>query len=382
MDHRKLIEYIISNGEMLFQKKTRERYAQWYAQAESALTEVFGEGWGALVVWEGYSHEDYYKDKDDRIARALDYLRPSLQILPTSEQPQTEVQVPAASTGVGDSARTTVLVLTALYDELDHIVRDSRATDRLPLTLTWKRDELSLLKIDYWQTPIAEDYRIVAVTPDSMGLTEMAIVATACFKKFRPAMAAMVGICAGRYERDVRLGHIIVPTQAFHYQFGARTEAGLEPEIRSADVNSKYTTAAARVGGHKDFSTWMNEGHPQTLKPKALPKYHVGPMACSDYVAKWDQLVKNAADMDRKVVGIDMESYAFLRAARRCGMSQDSFIVKCVTDYADKDKDDSVREWAQVAAARFFYFVLARWLDDRNTSEGKGTDYWSKMCKP
>lgn len=275
-----------------------------------------------------------------------------------------------------------VLVLAALYEELDHVVRDDRATARFPLKLSWKRKELPILKIDYWQAAIGKDSELIAVTPNSMGLTETACIATACFEIFRPVMAAMVGICAGRYDLGVRLGHIIVPTQAFHYQFGAFSEDGLSPEIRSESVNPKYTTAAHRVGGHSDFASWMNEAHPATLKPKALPAHHIGPMASSDYVAKWQKLIKIAADMDRKVVGIDMESYAFLRAAKRCGLSQDSFIVKCVTDYADKKKDDSVREWAQVAAARFFFFMLARWLDDRNNSEGKQTDYWKRISKP
>lgn len=275
--------------------------------------------------------------------------------------------------------KTTVLVLSALYDELDPVVRDARGSIRFPLALKWERRELHALKIEYWYAVIAKDYEVVAITPNSMGLADTAIIATGCFETFKPAMAAMIGVCAGRYTCGVRLGHIIVPTQAFHYQFGARTKEGLEPEIRVEGVNSRYTTAAKRVGGHNDFAAWMNENHPATLKPNALPACHVGPMACSDYVAKWEQLLKDAAKMDRKVVGIDMESYAFLRAANRCGMAQDSFVVKCVTDYADKDKDDSVREWAQVAAARFFFLMLARWLDDRNVSAGKKTNYWKKM---
>ena len=57
----------------------------------------------------------------------------------------------------------------------------------------------------------------------------------------------------------------------------------------------------------------------------------------------------------------------------------DSWIVKCVTDYADGEKGDGVREWATVASARFFYLMLARWLDDRGAAGTDGGEYWAQM---
>ncbi len=283
--------------------------------------------------------------------------------VPTDIEPATQREVGVAQQAA-DKPRNSIVVLAALYEELEKVFDDERSTARFPLQLSWSRHTLDGLKTRYWRTVLDEQHELIAVTPDSMGLTETAIVATAAFKTFKPSLAAMIGICAGRHDKGVRLGHIVVPTHAFHYQFGARTENELKPEIRAESVDSSFSTAAQSISGHESFPIWMNEKHPKAIRPKARCECHVGPMASSDYVAKWDELIKHAANMDRKVIGIDMESYAFLRAAKQCGLARESFIVKCVTDYADKDKDDQIREWAQVAAARFFYSMLQRCLDD------------------
>lgn len=274
-----------------------------------------------------------------------------------------------------ENSAKSIVVIGALFEELSKLF-DNRATVRFPLQLDWSRHILESLNLEYWSTQLDENYEIIAITPNSMGLIETATVATAAFISFKPVLSAMLGICGGRYSEGARLGHIVVPSQAFHYQFGAKTEDELRPEIRSESVDQRYFTAAQRISSHDNFEFWMNETHPKSMRPEARCQCHTGPMASSDYVAKWDKLIESAADMDRKVIGVDMESYAYLRSAKRCGILQKSFIVKCVTDYADKDKDDTVREWAQVAAARFFYFMLMRWIDDTNK-----TNYWTTMSR-
>lgn len=274
-----------------------------------------------------------------------------------------------------ESTRDTIVVTAALYEELDRMF-DARSASRFPIKLHWSRHLLDALRLNYWRAQLTESYDLIAVTPDSMGLTETAIVATTAFLAFKPRLSAMIGICAGRHGMGVRLGHIIVPNQAFHYQFGKMEKPGLKPEIRAETVDPHLYTSAQRIGGHEDFEQWMSEGHASSMSPEARCRCHVGPIASSDFVANWKALVEQAADMDRKVVGLDMESYAFLRAAKLCGLSQESFVVKCVTDYADKKEDDPrIREWAQVSAARFFYFMLARWLDDREK-----TNLWDRVA--
>ena len=280
-------------------------------------------------------------------------------------------------------SRKNIVVFAALYEELKRIFGDG-FINKLPFELEWTYDTLESLGIPYWRTPLNKDYNLIAITPDSMGLTETAIVATAAFDAFKPVLSAMLGICAGRYDEKVLLGHLIVPTQTFHHQFGAitgdklesktKTAYELEPEIRAETVSQSFYTAAQIVNDNKCFEIWMNDQHPESLRPSAKCKCHIGPLACSDFVVKWDKLIENAVKMDRKVLGVDMESYAFLRAARRCGHENDVFIVKCVTDYADKDKDDKIREWAQVASARFFYLMLLLWLDETHR-----TTYWNKL---
>jgi nucleoside phosphorylase len=261
---------------------------------------------------------------------------------------------------VNISDRKHIVVFSALNEEIEK-VKDSISAFRFPLKLIWSDHNTDGLA--YSKAHLYEEYDLIAISPNLMGLTETAIVATTSFRLFKPLLTVMIGICAGRHDNKVQLGHIIVPDKAFHYQYGAQTALKLEPEILCENVNTNLYTMAQKMKTHEKFDFWMRENLQRSTVPKARCDCHIGPMASSDLVAKWDHLLEHATSMDRKVIGLDMESYAFLRSASKCGFLNCSFIIKCVTDYADKAKDDQIREWAQIVPARFFYFMIAYWLD-------------------
>src|SRR5712692_3640427 len=86
--------------------------------------------------------------------------------------------------------------------------------------------------------------------------------------------------------------------------------------------------------------------------PNAILQFHIGPMASADLVVKDTQKFGEAIEADRKTVRVDMESYAFLRAAK-LALTRWAFVVNAVADFVDLRKYDDYREYAKYVGTEF-----------------------------
>jgi predicted nucleotide-binding protein len=86
MDNAKILEVLIKNGEAIIASDTDKDslFETWYEHAEAALKKVFGEDWKAFVLWEGYKSEFSYSRDKNRIRRAVDSIKNSMSLIPTS----------------------------------------------------------------------------------------------------------------------------------------------------------------------------------------------------------------------------------------------------------------------------------------------------------
>ena len=83
------------------------------------------------------------------------------------------------------------------------------------------------------------------------------------------------------------------------------------------------------------------------------PNIHYDVMACgSSVVDRAGMIDQIAKDSHRKVAGLDMESYAFLRSATLTDPSVPRIVVKGVMDYST-GKSDKVKAQAAFWAAAF-----------------------------
>jgi nucleoside phosphorylase len=84
-------------------------------------------------------------------------------------------------------------------------------------------------------------------------------------------------------------------------------------------------------------------------------------MASADLVVKDVEKFAEAIEAERKTIAVEMESYAFMRAARLAD-TRWYIVIKSVTDFADATKDDNWREYAKYTSAHFFVRFIRSFL--------------------
>src|ERR1700740_1103133 len=123
----------------------------------------------------------------------------------------------------------TVLVITALQEELDAVLRlKERDSD------DWNQKVIAGGYICYetqFQDSDRNSFNVVASSQSVKGIVASALHTTRMLSAYPGAdFAFMSGICAGRRQKGVSLGEVIVGDLAFHYEVGKKTVDKFEPE--------------------------------------------------------------------------------------------------------------------------------------------------------
>ena len=237
-----------------------------------------------------------------------------------------------------------VLIVSALKDELQYLVNSTN--------ISFSDMEIEEgFGLRYWRgslktDDISQEISLVAVTGDKMGLVEMSIIMGKALTIWKPQSAYLIGICGGRKSKGVELGDIIIPNHVFHYSFGAIEKGELHSEIKSEAIKEQTLLKLEKLMSDDNLFS-LYQGYTNSIgKPRSLPKIHTAPLGSADLVLKdTTKLEGEASRIERKVIAVDMEAYAFARTARAFGCNE-IVVIKCVSDFADEQKDDSVREYA------------------------------------
>lgn len=59
-----------------------------------------------------------------------------------------------------------------------------------------------------------------------------------------------------------------------------------------------------------------------------------------------------------KYIGLDMETYGVYYAAKISSSRPDFFCVKCVSDFADEDKDDNFQKYCALLASEIVKYYI------------------------
>jgi len=238
-----------------------------------------------------------------------------------------------------------IVVITALGEELDYLYE---------LPLGWSDLKVQKDRISYRRGHLAQDIDVIAASAHSTGLTATAILTAKVLKEWSPSVIAMIGICGGIKAKGVNIGDIVVASQCFHYQFGAFEDGKVTRELRVENTEPQVIDVVEHVTRRTQVLSEIQQSLPRGFKkPNTVLQCYVGPMASADLVVKDVEKLGEAVEADRKTIAIDMESYAFMSAARLAN-TRWSFVVKSVSDFADAKKDDEYREYAKYTSTRFF----------------------------
>jgi nucleoside phosphorylase len=243
-----------------------------------------------------------------------------------------------------DKAR--IVVVTALEEELLHLTNLK--------SYKWSGLENKDDEITYVHGKFNKNTDIIATTPRSPGMVATAIHTSKILQQFRPEIAAMIGICGGRKERGLNIGDIVVADICYQYEFGSYRNGKFNRELRVENVSDQVTGLAKYLSRNPRVLSKIQSSVPLGFKrPKFLLDCKVGPIACADLVVEDPKKMEDAVEADRKTLAVDMESFAFMRAARLANIRW-AFVVKSVSDFADANKDDEYREYAKYTSTKFF----------------------------
>ena len=206
--------------------------------------------------------------------------------------------------------------------------------------------------------------KVVAAHQNRTGMVDCAILVSKIIHRWNPMFIAMTGVCGGRKSSHVRLGDIIVPNSVFTYQSGKHTDKGFERELKVVNINSgliqRVQACANSVIPYEIGRAWPGTRHdPPIIRTESL--------ACGEVVInKRGMLEKDIAVQDRKVIGVDMESYALIRSAQLCSEYRAiPIVIKSVMDYTE-DKSDDEKAFAAFASANFLYhFALNELFENK-----------------
>lgn len=250
-----------------------------------------------------------------------------------------------------ESGKPLIVVITALEEELDYL---------LDHDYSWSGPLFQQDGICYRRGSFTEGIDIIATSARNMGLVATAIVTAKVLKEWNPLMAAMIGVCGGRQEKGLNIGDIVVANKCFHYQFGAFENGEIARELVVENIEPRITDIAEHLINRTDVLSDIQKLPPRGFrKPNTILRGYIGPMASADLVVKDVEKFGEAIDADRKTIAVDMESYAFMKAAKLT-RTQYAFVIKSVSDFADAEKNDDFREYAKFTSTHFFLNILQK----------------------
>lgn len=197
---------------------------------------------------------------------------------------------------------------------------------------------------------------VVAAASSEMGMTCATATSMNMINAFRPKYLAMAGIAAG-VSGDY--GDILIADQSWDYgsgknlrKKGARKSIFLPAPSGipiDADLKSQLINFAADESRLASIrAQWQESVVP--LKLRAT----VGPVASGAAVVENRQIVEEIKEHNRKVIGVEMETYGVFTAARMCTVPRPrAMSIKSICDFADSDKDDEYQRYAAFTSARF-----------------------------
>ena len=277
----------------------------------------------------------------------------------------------SARTASNEGFGTDLCIVTALdHPELTAIKK---------LRGPWSRYEVKSDETVYHRANWNSGGRAIEVTCASaieMGMPAACALATKMCIQFRPRYLAMTGICAGV---GMNFGDLVVAERSWDY--GSGKNYGIASGKDGSVILTRFDPAPTAISISPGLSEKLKQlrqnrnvlkaievgwehGRPSTpLNVKA------GSLASGAAVLENQPLIEMIRGQDRKVYGIDMETYGVFLAARVAPEPKPScFVIKGVSDKGDIKKNDKWQEYAAYASAEYMYaFVTQELFADEAT---------------
>lgn len=245
----------------------------------------------------------------------------------------------------------------------------------LKLSDIWEKVSIENEATTYYKTKFSaagKTRTIIAATADQMGMTASSHLSTKIILYFKPKYLIMAGIAAGVKDRELGFGDILIAEQAWDYGAGKMSEAKqhnsseLQDVIFEADTRPIQLTSElkAKITSFIMSNTLLLDTIQNSWpadKPRTKLQAKLGPIASGSYVISSESILNEIKLQQRKLIGIEMETYGVYYAAEHSPDPQTKAIsIKSVSDYGDGGKDDKYQKYAAFTSAQFIYnFIMS-----------------------
>lgn len=203
----------------------------------------------------------------------------------------------------------------------------------------------------------AGTYEVVLVPLRDMGTSQGAATTNDAIRRWAPRHTLLVGIAGGIRSSGVALGDVLIAEQVVDYSLQKRKPDETETRFRAFPVDSGLLEAAKVFDG-KAWLAYTSDSRPET----GAPEVRFGVVASGNTVIADAGVVEEYKKAWPMLVGVEMEAGGVCLAATQSAPPSRFFMVRCVSDLADAEKDDDrvLRWWpyaCRVAAAYAIEFL-------------------------
>lgn len=203
---------------------------------------------------------------------------------------------------------------------------------------------------------------VVAAASDQMGLTAATLLSQKLINNFRPRILAMAGIAAGIKGKG-NIGDIIVANLTWDYGSGKIVSdilgnlnfkqdprpLILDPSLNALIINEERLKSLTPI-----IENSWSDLNGQLIGHKL--KLISGPIASGSYVIENIKKIQEVVDQQRKLIGIDMETYSVYYAANYSTDPKPKVIsIKSICDFGDQNKNDDYQKYAAFTSANFLF---------------------------
>jgi nucleoside phosphorylase len=209
-----------------------------------------------------------------------------------------------------------------------------------------------------------QTFKIVAVSQLHMGMPQAAVLTTKSIILWSPSVVVMTGICAG-VEGQVNMGDLVIANKVFDYGSGKVVNGKLRPNFEPVQMDA-WLWQLLELFRHDDaIMEEISREYPLDHGHPGIPLVaHLGSMGCGSAVVADAAMIEEIVLTERKLLALDMESYAVALATSLSTTPTkrvEFFIVKSVVDFANSLKGDTHHNYACYVSAAFVKKFVERY---------------------
>lgn len=252
-----------------------------------------------------------------------------------------------------------IAILTALNEELEAILK---------LPGNWKVHLVENDATTYYVGSFQKDEekkRIVCASAPQMGMVASATLAMKMISCFRPKYIVMAGIAAGYKSSGLNSGDILVVDQSYDGTAGKiitadNGKASFSPNPTPIPLDPDLKEIIRKYENNKVLFAEIKSGFSGNTPDTEL-KCKLGPVVSVPYVVSCEDAFLQFKDVQRKLIGLEMEAYGvFYSAMNSSKPKPKSIVIKSICDFGDQDKGDEFHKYATYTSARFVYELILR----------------------